>query len=224
MENCFICNARAKGRRIENLALLDAAITPIEQPASSSDTTWQAQTKHHHWSRSNPSSRNTSTSMVKKQNANEYITSILVKISGIAMIRHLVKQRTVFTLARSDTKMIFDIFWLLFSDWVCSILSRSDPAWIILGEWLMPKYLRSLAHVIVITQGLAILCYSVLNAVLEVLGLLIAGRLKHALQKYIFILLAGGFMLGSRRSDQGINWLEYPLQPSVKSLMNVSHA
>ena len=164
--------------------------------------------------------------MVKKLNANEYITSILVKISGIAMIRLSEERRIVFILVSRDTKMIFDIFWLLFSDWVCSILSRSDPAWIILGEWLMPKYLRSLAHVVVITQGFAVFCYSILNAVFEIFGLIVTGRLKDTLQKYIFILLAGGFMLDSGRTKQSIDWFEYPLQPSVKSLMlmNVCHA
>jgi hypothetical protein len=48
--------------------------------------------------------------MVKKLNANEYITSILVKISGIAMIRLSEERRIVFILVSRDTKMIFDIF------------------------------------------------------------------------------------------------------------------
>jgi len=50
--------------------------------------------------------------MVKRLNVNEYITSILVKISEIAMTKHMEERRIVFILVRRDTKMIFEIFGL----------------------------------------------------------------------------------------------------------------
>jgi hypothetical protein len=59
----------------------------------------------------------------------------------------------------------------------------------------MPKDLGSFAHVIVITQRFTVFCYSILDTVLEILSLFVTGRLKDALQKYIFILLTGGLML-----------------------------
>ncbi len=50
--------------------------------------------------------------MVKRLNVNEYITSIRVKISATAMIKHLEGRKIVFILVRRDTKMIFEIFGL----------------------------------------------------------------------------------------------------------------
>jgi hypothetical protein len=59
-ENFFICNAKMMDRRIDNLVLLETAITQIEQPASSKDTIWAVQTKPHQSHRNNLSNRNTS--------------------------------------------------------------------------------------------------------------------------------------------------------------------
>jgi hypothetical protein len=93
----------------------------------------------------------------------------------------------------------------------------SDPAGVVVREGLVPKYLRPLAHVVVVPQSLAVLGDAVLGAVHEVLGLLEAVRLHDAVQKYLLVLNAGGFVLALRGTDPVIEGLEDSLEPSVES-------
>ena len=86
----------------------------------------------------------------------------------------------------------------------------------------MPKDLRSLAHVVVIPQRLAILRDSFLHAILEILALRIAIRLHHAFQENLFVLLTGRLVLAPRRTDGVVDWLKYFVEPSVEALVGVS--
>ena len=86
----------------------------------------------------------------------------------------------------------------------------------------MPKDLRSFTHVIVIPQGLAILCNSFLDAMLEILCIGIAIRLHDTLQENLFVLQAGRLVLAPRWADGVIDGLKYLVQPSGEAFVGVS--
>ncbi len=50
----------------------------------------------------------------------------------------------------------------------------SDPPGVVGGKGLVPEDEGSFAHVVVVPEGLAVLVYALLHAVLEVVALLVA--------------------------------------------------
>ena len=82
------------------------------------------------------------------------------------------------------------------------MINGSYPPGVLMVEGLVPKDEGALAHVVVIAQSLALLVDALLHAVLEVLGLGVAFRLHHALQKDLLVLNAGRLVLGLVWADQ----------------------
>lgn len=87
----------------------------------------------------------------------------------------------------------------------------------------MPEDLGALAHVVVVAQGLALLRHALLHAVLEVLRLLVALGLQHALQEDLLVLLAGRLVLRARGAQRGVDRLEETVEPAVETLVAVRH-
>jgi hypothetical protein len=102
-----------------------------------------------------------------------------------------------------------------------AIMYESDAARVVLREGLVPEDLRPLAHVVVVSQRLALLSDALLHAVLEVPTLLVALRLQHALQEDLLVLHAGRLVLLPRRAYRVVNRLEHPVQPPVEPIVRL---
>jgi hypothetical protein len=96
---------------------------------------------------------------------------------------------------------------------------RSDPAGVVGSEGLVPEHEGTLAHEVVVAEGLAVLADPVLDAVEEVLGLLVAVRLEHAVQEDLLVLDAGRLVLVLRRAEQVVQRLEDLDEPPRKPLV-----
>lgn len=97
----------------------------------------------------------------------------------------------------------------------------SDPAGVVVGEGLMPEDLGTLAHEVVIAEGLALLADAVLGAVDEVLSLFVAVGLEDAVEEDVFVLDAGGLVLIFRGPQGLVDGFEETSQPPVEPVVGL---
>lgn len=83
----------------------------------------------------------------------------------------------------------------------------------------MPEDLGPLAHEVIIAQGLALLADSVLSAVDEVFGFLVAVGLEDAIEEDVFVFDAGGFVFVLRGTECPVDGLEEASEPPVEAFV-----